>query len=124
MLKDLFNDVRLVKKTDYAHLPVTLQILIGGVVKRIKKGEFVKAKTHIKLITGEVIKMLRELKGWTQKDLAKRSGITDTNISLLENEKIEIGKKRAEQLSKAFAVHPNWIVLRKHPVIGRRGLVT
>ena len=75
-------------------------------MKKIKKDEFVKAKAHIKLTTGDVIKMLRELKGWTQKYLAKKSGITDTNISFLENKKIEIGKKRAEQLSKAFAVHP------------------
>ena len=29
------------------------------------KGEFVPAKAHAKLTTGEVIRMLRELKGWT-----------------------------------------------------------
>lgn len=28
------------------------------------------------------------------------------NISMLENDKLEIGKKRAEQLAKAFNVHP------------------
>ncbi len=86
-------------------------------MKKIKKDEFVKAKTHIKLTTGDVIRMLRELKGWTQKDLAEKSGITDTNISLLENEKIEIGKKRAEQLSKAFAVHPAIIMFPEYEQI-------
>jgi len=50
--------------------------------------------------------MLRELKGWTQAELARRSGISATNVSLLENEKVEIGKKRAEQLAKTFDVHP------------------
>jgi transcriptional regulator with XRE-family HTH domain len=36
------------------------------------------------------------LKGWTQAELARRPGISPTNISLLENEKVEIGKKRVE----------------------------
>jgi transcriptional regulator with XRE-family HTH domain len=64
------------------------------------------ANPHIALSTGEVIRMLRELKGWTQAELAARCGISPTNIRLLENEKIEIGKKRAEQIAKASAVHP------------------
>jgi len=61
-----------------------------------QQAKFVTAKAHAKLTTGEVIRMLRELKGWTQAELATRSGIRATNISLLENEKVEIGKKRVE----------------------------
>ena len=71
-----------------------------------RQTEFVQAKPHAKLTTGEVIRMLRELKGWTQAELAKRSGISSTNISLLENNKVDIGKKRVEQIAKAFAIHP------------------
>ena len=58
--------------------------------------------------------MLRELKGWTQKELARRSKISATNISLLENEKIEIGKRRAEQLAQAFGVHPAIIMFPEY----------
>lgn len=58
--------------------------------------------------------MLRELKGWTQADLAERSAISTTNISLLENGKIEIGKRRAEQLAKAFDVHPAIIMFPEY----------
>ena len=76
--------------------------------------DFVSAKSYSKLSTGEVIRMLRELKGWTQKELAKRSGITETNISLLENERVEIGKRRAEQLAKAFLVHPAIIMFPEY----------
>lgn len=76
--------------------------------------DFVVAEPHETLTTGEVIRMLRELKGWTQKALAKRSGISVTNISLLENEKVDIGKKRAEQLSKAFDVHPAIIMFPEY----------
>ena len=76
--------------------------------------EFVSAKPHVTLTTGEVIRMLRELKGWTQSELANRAGISATNISLLENEKVEIGKKRVEHLAKAFDVHPAIIMFPEY----------
>ena len=81
---------------------------------KINKKEFSPAKRHANLTTGEVIKMLRELKGWTQEDLAMQSGITATNISILEHNKIDIGKKRAEQLAKAFGVHPAIIMFPEY----------
>jgi transcriptional regulator with XRE-family HTH domain len=58
--------------------------------------------------------MLRELKGWTQAELARRSDISVTNISLLKNEKVDIGKKRAEQLARAFDVHPAIIMFPEY----------
>lgn len=70
------------------------------------RDRFVPAKPHVPLSTGETIRMLRDLKGWTQGELARRSGISPTNLSLLENNRVEIGKKRAEQLAKTFNVHP------------------
>ena len=75
---------------------------------------FVAAETHAPLTTGEVIRMLRDLKGWTQKTLAEHSDISVTNISLLENGKVGIGKKRAEQLAKAFDVHPAIILFPEY----------
>lgn len=83
-------------------------------MKKKNKSGFAPAKPHAHLTTGEVIRMLRELKGWTQEDLAKRSGITATNISMLENGKVEIGKKRAEQLADAFQVHPAIIMFPEY----------
>ena len=79
-----------------------------------RMSDFVTAKAHIELTTAEVIRMLRELKGWTQEDLAEHSGITSTNISLLENGRVDIGKKRAEQLAKAFNVHPATIMFPEY----------
>jgi ribosome-binding protein aMBF1 (putative translation factor) len=52
-------------------------------MKTSKKRKFIPAKPHAKLTTGEVIRILRELKGWTQAELAERCGISATNISLL-----------------------------------------
>ena len=80
----------------------------------MKKKDFVPAKKHASITTGEVICMLRELKKWTQEELAKQSGINSKNISLLENGKVDIGKKRAEQLAHAFGVHPAIIMFPEY----------
>jgi transcriptional regulator with XRE-family HTH domain len=83
-------------------------------MKHRQSQDFIAAERHAVLTTGQVIVMLRELKGWTQKELALRSGITATNISLLENEKVDIGKKRAVRLARAFDVHPAIIMFPEY----------
>ena len=80
----------------------------------INKSNYIPAKEHAVLTTGEVIKMLRELKGWTQEELAKYCAINAKNISMLENNKVEIGKKRALQLATAFDVHPAIIMFPEY----------
>jgi transcriptional regulator with XRE-family HTH domain len=79
-----------------------------------KNIEYVSAARHAALTTGEAIKFLRELKGWSQLELEQKSGINSKNISLLENNKIDIGKKRAEQLANAFSVHPAIIMFPEY----------
>jgi transcriptional regulator with XRE-family HTH domain len=83
-------------------------------MKKKAKNDFIPAKRHAVLTTGEVVKMLRELKGWTQEGLAKKCGINATNISLLENNRLDIGKKRALQLAIAFSVHPAIIMFPEY----------
>jgi transcriptional regulator with XRE-family HTH domain len=78
------------------------------------KKDFVPATKQIILTTGDVIRMLRDLKGWTQEKLATLSGVNAKNISLLENNKIDIGKKRTEQIANAFGVHPSIIMFPEY----------
>ena len=94
-------------------------------MKVSKSAKFRPAKVHAKLSTGEVIRMLRELKEWTQLELAERSGISVSNLSPLEHDKVEIGKRRAEQLAKAFDVHPAIIMFPEYEAkeIGKAALV-
>ena len=80
----------------------------------MKSDDFAPAKKHATVTTGEAIRMLRGLKGWTQEELARRSGINAKNISMLENDRIDIGKRRAEQLAKAFNVHPAIIIFPEY----------
>jgi transcriptional regulator with XRE-family HTH domain len=81
---------------------------------RMRNNEFLHAKKHAPVTTGEAIRMLRELKGWTQEELARQSGLNAKNISLLENDRIDIGKRRAEQLARAFKVHPAIIMFPEY----------
>ena len=80
----------------------------------INPKDFVPAQRHARVSTGEVIRILREKKGWTQEALAKRCDISPTNLSMLENDRIDIGKKRAEQLAKAFGIHPAIIMFPEY----------
>ena len=81
---------------------------------KINPNEFKPATVYVGLTTGEVIRLLRELKQWTQEELARKSAISPTNLSLLENGRVDIGKHRAEQLAKAFGVHPAVIMFPEY----------
>ena len=81
---------------------------------RINKKDFAPAQKQADVTTGEVIRILREKKGWTQEELAKHSGISASNLSMLENDRLDIGKKRAEQLADAFKVHPAIIMFPEY----------
>lgn len=86
-------------------------------MKKINPHDFVPASPHARVTTGEVIQILRQKKGWTQEELARRSGLHANNISLLENDRVDIGKRRAEQLAKAFGVHPAIIMFPEYESI-------
>lgn len=73
---------------------------------KINKKDFVKAKVHAHLTPGEALKMLRELQGLTQADLAKITGISQSNISALESNTRQMGRERAIVFAKALKVHP------------------
>tara|TARA_Y100000590_G_scaffold467929_1_gene648629 strand:+ start:198 stop:458 length:261 start_codon:yes stop_codon:yes gene_type:complete len=77
---------------------------------KIDKSKFNEAGKTILLTPGEMIKTLRELKQWTQQDLAEMSGISQANISAIENDRVEIGKQRSILLGEALDVHPGSIM--------------
>ncbi len=66
---------------------------------KVNLKDFVHARSHTRVTTGEVIRILREKKGWTQQELARHCNISATNLSMLENGRLDIGKKRTEQLT-------------------------
>lgn len=72
----------------------------------VKKNNLNVAGAEILMSPGEMVRTLRELKGWSQLDLAAETGISQTNISAIENGRVDIGKQRALLLASALNVHP------------------
>lgn len=54
----------------------------------------------------EMLKTIRKLQGLSQLDLAKLTGMTQSNISALETGAKNMGRDRALVLAKALRVHP------------------
>ncbi len=73
---------------------------------RTHKKDFEKARIHVSVTPGEALKMLRELQGFSQNDLAKLTGISQSNLSALESNAKQMGRERALILAKALHAHP------------------
>jgi transcriptional regulator with XRE-family HTH domain len=72
----------------------------------MNKKDFQRAKVHAHLTPGEALKMLRELQGLSQNELARLTGISQPNISALESDTRQMGRERAIILARALKVHP------------------
>ncbi|MDH4468556.1 MAG: helix-turn-helix transcriptional regulator [Bacteriovoracaceae bacterium] len=72
----------------------------------MNKKNFVKAKIHAQMTSAEMLKTIRELQGLSQLDLAKLTGMSQSNISALETGSKNIGRGQALVLAKAIKVHP------------------
>ena len=77
---------------------------------KTKKEDLVLAGSSILISPGEMVRELRTLKKLSQLDLASITGISQTNISAIENGRVQIGKERAITLAKALNVHPTSIM--------------
>ncbi len=68
--------------------------------------EFQKAKVNLSITPSEMLKTVRVLQGLSQIELAKLSGISQSNISAVENGTRNIGRERALIFGKILKVHP------------------
>lgn len=73
----------------------------------LNKNDFVKSKVHHSVTPGEALKMIRELQGLSQNDLVNLTGISQSNISALENNVTHLGRERALIFAKVLHVHPS-----------------
>ena len=69
-----------------------------------------KAKETIKVSVGESVRIIRELQELSQADLADLTGIPQSTISGIENNRINIGVERAKVLARALKCHPAVLV--------------
>lgn len=77
---------------------------------KIDRKDLNPAGASILMSPGEMVRVLRDLKGWSQLDLASETGISQTNLSAIENGRVQIGRERAITLAEALNVHPGSIM--------------
>ena len=68
------------------------------------------AKKTVDVSVGESVRIIRELQGLSQNDLAELTGIPQSTISSIENDRIQLGVERAKVLAKALKCHPAVLV--------------
>jgi len=69
-----------------------------------------KAKKSVSVSVGESVRIIRELQELSQSGLAKLTGIPQSTISGIENDRIKIGVERAKTLAVALKCHPAVLV--------------
>ena len=72
--------------------------------------DYRKAKKRIEVSVGESVKIIRELQEFSQNDLAKLTGIPQSTISAIENDRVQLGVERAKVLARALNCHPAVLV--------------
>ena len=69
-----------------------------------------KARKTVNVTVGESVRIIRELQELSQNELAKLTGIPQSTISGIENDRIQLGVERAKVLAKALKCHPAVLV--------------
>ena len=72
--------------------------------------DYKKAKRVIDVSVGESVRILRELQELSQNDLADLTGIPQSTISAIENNRVQLGVERAKVLARALSCHPAVLV--------------
>lgn len=72
--------------------------------------KFRPAKRRVEVSVGESVRILRELQELSQNQLAELTGIPQTTISAIENDRVRLGVERAKVLARALRCHPAVLV--------------
>jgi len=72
--------------------------------------QFRPAKKRITVSAGESVRIIRELQGLSQNQLAQRTGIPQATLSAIENDRVRLGVERAKVLARALRCHPAVLV--------------
>jgi len=72
--------------------------------------DYRKARRHIEVSVGESVRILRELQEFSQNELSRRTGIAQSTLSAIENDRVKLGVERAKVLARALKCHPAVLV--------------
>ncbi len=69
-----------------------------------------KAQKKVDVSVGESVRILRELQEMSQNELAHITGIPQSTISAIENDRVKLGIERAKVFARALKCHPAVLV--------------
>ena len=74
------------------------------------RSDFRKARKTVDVSTGESVRIIRELQGLSQNQLADLTGIPQSTISAIETDRVNLGVERAKVIARALCCHPAVLV--------------
>lgn len=72
--------------------------------------DYRKARKRVDVSVGESVRIIRELQELSQNDLSKLTGIPQSTLSAIENDRVNLGVERAKLLARALKCHPAVLV--------------
>ena len=72
--------------------------------------DYRKAQKLIDVSVGASVRILRELQEMSQNELSDVTGIPQSTISAIENDRVNLGVERAKILARALKCHPAVLV--------------
>ncbi len=69
-----------------------------------------RARKTVDVSVGQSVRMIRELQEMSQNDLTRLTGIPQSTISAIENDRVNLGVERAKVIARALKCHPAVLV--------------
>ena len=69
-----------------------------------------RARRHVEVSVGESVRIMRELQELSQNELSELTGIPQSTLSAIENDRVNLGVERAKVLARALKCHPAVLV--------------
>lgn len=71
---------------------------------------FKRARKTVDVSVGESVRIIRELQDVSQNELSRMTGIPQSTLSAIENDRVNLGVERAKVLARALKCHPAVLV--------------
>jgi len=68
--------------------------------------DYQKARKRINVSVGESVRIIRGLQELSQNQLSEFTGIPQSTLSAIENDRVKLGVERAKVLARALKCHP------------------
>ena len=72
--------------------------------------DYRKARKRVDVSVGESVRILRELQELSQNKLSELTGIPQSTLSAIENDRVNLGVERAKTLARVLKCHPAVLV--------------